>query len=108
MLKNYFITALRNFRQHKVFTLINVLGLSIGISAALVIYLIVQYDFSFEKFQKDGDRIYRVVTDMKFAGEPFNNSGVPFPLPEAARSEITGIEECAAFWTAGPKVSIPT
>src|SRR5258706_8394521 len=108
MIKNYLITALRNLRRNKIFSLINVLGLSIGISAALVIYLIVQYDFSFDKFQKDGDRIYRVVTDMKFAGEPFNNSGVPFPLPEAARKEVSGIEECAAFWTASPKVSIPT
>jgi len=107
MIKNYLVTALRNLRRNKVFSLINVLGLSIGISAALVIYLIIQYDFSFEKFQKDGDRIYRVVTDMKFAGEPFNNSGVPFPLPEATRSEVSGIEECAAFWTTNPKVSIP-
>ncbi len=68
MLKNYFIVAFRNFRHNKVFSLINILGLAIGISAALVIYLIVSYDFSFDTFHKDGDRIYRVVTDMKFAG----------------------------------------
>jgi ABC-type antimicrobial peptide transport system permease subunit len=108
MIKNYLITALRNLRRNKIFSLINVLGLSIGISAALVIFLIVQYDFSFEKFQKDGDRIYRVVADMKFAGEPFYNSGVPWPLPEAARNEVSGIEEGTAFWTASPKVAIPT
>ena len=106
MLKNYFITAFRNFRHHKVFTLINILGLSVGISAALVIYLIVQYDFSFEKSQKDGDRIYRVVSDMKFAGEPFHNSGVTNPLPDAASKEMTGLEASAAIYVYNPKVTI--
>ncbi|HEY4061536.1 MAG TPA: FtsX-like permease family protein [Puia sp.] len=108
MIKNYFITALRNLRRNKIFSLINVLGLAIGISAALVIYLIIQYDFSFEKFQKDRDRIYRVVSDMKFSGEPYYNSGVPWPLSQAAPNEISGIEEYAAFWTGSPKVTIPT
>ena len=53
MLKNYFKTALRNFWRNKTFSTINVLGLSIGISAALVIFLIVYYEFSFDKFQPD-------------------------------------------------------
>ena len=98
MLKNYFITAFRNFRHHKVFTLINILGLSVGISAALVIYLIVKYDFSFERFEPDGDRIYRVVTDMRFSGETFHNSGVTNPLPDAAGKELTGLEGSAAIY----------
>ena len=60
MIKNYLTIALRNFRRNKLFTFINIIGLSIGISAAIVIYLIVNYDFTFDKFHKDGDRIYRV------------------------------------------------
>ena len=66
MFKNYFKTAFRNLKKNKTFSIINVAGLSIGISAALVIYLIVSYDFSFDKFEKDSDRIYRVVSDFKF------------------------------------------
>ena len=61
MLKNYFIVALRSFARNRAFSLINVIGLSIGISASLVIYLIVAYDFSFDKFEKDSNRIYQVV-----------------------------------------------
>jgi len=57
MFKNYFTVALRNFWRNKVFSTINVLGLSIGISAALVIFLIVYYEFSFDKFEQGGDRI---------------------------------------------------
>ncbi|HYC28963.1 MAG TPA: ABC transporter permease, partial [Chitinophagaceae bacterium] len=97
MLKNYFIIAVRNFWKNKVFSFINILGLSIGISAALVIYLIVAYDLGFDKFHKDGDRIFRIVSDFKFPGQDFKNSGVPAPLPAAVRKEITGIELATAF-----------
>jgi len=97
MLKNYFKISLRNIWKNKVFSAINIIGLSIGISAALVIFLIVQYDFSFDKFEKDGDRIYRVVTNLKFAGEPFLTPGVPSPLPIAVRSEVTGLDATVGF-----------
>lgn len=49
MFKTYLTIAYRNFIRNKIFSLINVLGLSIGISASLVIFLIVHYDFSFDK-----------------------------------------------------------
>jgi putative ABC transport system permease protein len=69
MFKNYFKTAIRNLTKNKIFSLINISGLSIGISAALVIYLIVSYDFSFDKFEKDRERIYRITTLSTFSGE---------------------------------------
>ena len=56
MIKNYLLIALRNFWRNRIFSLINIAGLAIGISASLVIYLIVHHEFSYEKFQKDGDR----------------------------------------------------
>ncbi len=109
MFKNYLTIALRNFRNNKIFSLINISGLAIGISAALVIYLIVQFEFSFEKFRKDGDRIYRVVTEMTFPGDvKFPNSGVPMPMPKAVRSDLTGIETATHFVTTyDSKVAIP-
>ncbi len=106
MIKNYFKIAFRNFWKHKIFTLINIVGLSIGISAAIVIYLIVNFDFSFDKFHKDGDRIYRVVTDFVFAGEPIENSGVTGPLGEAVKNEVTGVSRSAPFYTTGYDVII--
>lgn len=99
MLRNYFTLAVRNFRRRKLFSLINVLGLVIGISASLVIYLIVQYQFSFDRFHQDGDRIYRVVTDSRFSGEEYHNRGVTAPLYNAVREEVTGLEVSAGFFT---------
>lgn len=107
MIINYLITAFRTLRHNKVFTLINVLGLSVGISAALIIYLIVQYDFSFEQFRKHKDRTYRIVTMMSFSNSPFPNSGVPYPIIDATRKEVRGIEASASIFAIGAKATVP-
>lgn len=105
MLKNYpiaigFKTAFRNLRNNKLYSAINIFGLAIGISSSLVIFLIVQYGFSFDKFEKGGDRIYRVVTK--------NDARVPFPLGDAMRNEVTGLDVVAPFmpWSFEINVSI--
>ncbi len=107
MIKNYFKVALRSFKRHKLFTFINVIGLSIGISAALVIFLVVYRDFIFDRFHKDKDRIYRVVTDFVYSGEPFYNSGVTGPSPEAVKHEVADLQQSAPFWTQGYNINIP-
>src|SRR5580692_9086561 len=76
MLFHYLKPSLRNLLKKKVITSINILGLSIGISAALVIYLIVQYDYSFDRYEPDSGRVYRIVLH----GEQWDNAGVPVPL----------------------------
>ncbi|HYK45549.1 MAG TPA: FtsX-like permease family protein [Parafilimonas sp.] len=106
MFKNYFIVAFRNFWRNKVFSLINIIGLSIGICASLVIYLVVSYDFSFDKFENDRDHIYRIVTTMHFPGQEFRNSGVPLPIPPAVKKEVTGIDIAAPFHTGNGEVNV--
>ncbi|HVS91613.1 MAG TPA: FtsX-like permease family protein [Mucilaginibacter sp.] len=107
MFKNYLKTAFRSFKRHKLFTFINVIGLAIGISAALVIFLIVYHDFTFDKFHKDGNRIYRVVSDYSYAGDAFYNSGVTGPLPEAIKDDVTGVEVSAPVYSDAYNVLIP-
>ncbi len=109
MLKNYFKTAFRNLLRNKSFSFINIIGLSIGISAALVIFLIVQYDFSFDKFHKNRTRIYRVVTIFNFSGETYKNSGIPYPLANTVRKESTGLDIIIPFtrWQENQKLVIP-
>lgn len=108
MIRNYLKIAFRNFWKHKLFTLINVVGLSIGVSAALVIYLLVQYDLTFDKFHKDGDRIYRVVTNLTFGGQQAYNPGVCGPLPWAVKNQVTGLQEITPIFSlAQPNVTVP-
>ncbi|MDO6432718.1 ABC transporter permease [Flavitalea sp. BT771] len=108
MLKSYFLVAIRSFWRNKTFSLINILGLSIGISASLIIFLLVHFDFSFDKFEKDGARIYRVVLDAKNDGQLSYNNCLPVPMGPAIQKELTGIELVAPFRTLDElKVTIP-
>jgi predicted permease len=75
-----------------VFTAINVLGLSIGVSASLIIFLIVQFEMSYDEGETNADRIYRVVMDMKFNGSEGHTPAVPAPLSSATQREIPGVE----------------
>lgn len=92
MIKNYIKTAFRTFWKNKWFTMINTIGLSIGICSALVIYLVAYFDLTFDKFETNSDRIYRVVTNFTFSGTPAYNPGVCDPLPMAAKASVTGLE----------------
>ncbi len=110
MFKNYFKTAWRTLWKQKAFSAINVLGLAIGISASLVIYLIVSYDLSFDKFERDNNRIYRVVSAYVFSGVKNYAAAVPAPITPAIKTELTGMDAIVPFFkfNNNPKVSIPT
>ncbi len=64
MFFNYFKTALRNIRRHKIFSIINIAGLSIGMACTILILRWVQYELSFDRYHEKADRIYRLATDM--------------------------------------------
>lgn len=91
MLIHYFKSAWRNFVRNRIFSAINVVGLAVGISAALVIFLIVRYEFGYDTFEKGAGSIYRVVLDAKINGMDGHSAGVPAPLGDAIQREITGI-----------------
>lgn len=63
MLKNYFKTGLRNISKHKLFSLLNIVGLSIGMSVTLLILVVFENVIRFDDFQKNRDNIYRVYTE---------------------------------------------
>ena len=61
MLRNYITIAWRNLKKNKVFSLINILGLTIGITVCMMIFLYLVNEFSFDNFHKNGKNIYRVM-----------------------------------------------
>jgi putative ABC transport system permease protein len=108
MLKNYFLVALRTFRRNKTFSFINIIGLSIGISASLVIFLLVQYDFTFDKFEKNNARIYRVVEHGKNQDGSWQNGCLSEPMGAAAQKGVSGLEIVAPIRTLDEtRVTIP-
>ncbi len=87
--------------KHKVFSIINVIGLTIGFSASFVIGLMVYYDTTFDDFHKDGDQIYRVVTDFNSPQGKFYNSGVTLALEDAIK-ENSNFEIVSGFYNERP------
>src|SRR5688572_2470396 len=65
MLKNYFIIAVRNLQKHKIFSLINIVGLSVGIACCTLLALYIKEEFSFEKHFKGYEDIYRLTATFK-------------------------------------------
>ena len=102
MFRNYIKIAWRNLVRRKGHALINIGGLCIGITVCLLIFLIVQFELSFDKYHTNKKLIFRVLT--QFSSETENehstNSGVPFALPQELKTAIPQIEESATVFAA--------
>lgn len=108
MFTNYLKTAWRNIIRHKVFTAVNIGGLSLGICACVVIYLIVSYELSFDTFHPGKERIYRVMGDVtESTGEKLHFARVPPPVSLDGRSTLSGLDALAGIIPYNAKISIP-
>lgn len=102
MYRNYFKTAFRNLLRNKGYAIINITGLTVGIAAALLIYLITSYHLSFDTFHARKDRIYRVITAVQKQGEATGfSSGVPFPVPRGLREDFPQLSKVAGILGSG-------
>jgi putative ABC transport system permease protein len=81
MLVNYFKIAWRNLLKNKVFSAINILGLSAGLSSCILIFLFIQHELSYDRFHKQSGKIYRVTSEM--AGEKNKTDLAVTPAPWA-------------------------
>jgi putative ABC transport system permease protein len=75
MLKNYLRTALRNLWKNRTSTVINLFGLTVGITSSLLICLYIRHELSYDRFQRKGDRIARVIMEYSFNGSNASNKG---------------------------------
>lgn len=98
MLKNYFIVAVRNILKHKFFSAINIFGMTIGITACLLIFLHVTDELSYDRFHQNSDRIYQVGLHAKIAGQDIRTASTCPPLAEALVEEVQGIESATRLF----------
>ena len=107
MFTNYIKIAWRNLINNKLFSLINVIGLTIGLSASFFIGSIIYYESTFEYFHPDKDRIYRVVTTVSSKNEVLHNSGVTLALKDAIKDN-PNFEKLGSLFREQPvKVTVP-
>ncbi len=67
MLKSYFLVALRSIRKNPGYAGVNIFGLTLGISAFLIIFLVIQFELSFDKFHNDSDKIFRINNELRLS-----------------------------------------
>src|ERR1700754_4475794 len=82
MIKNYLRIAFRNLWRHKGFSLLNVIGVTIGMTAFFLIFLYISFEKSYDSFHSKADRIYRLVSDIKTPSETLHLNNPPVPVTE--------------------------
>jgi len=92
MTATFFKLTWRYLERNKIHALINVAGLSLGLVGALVIFLIIRFELSFDKHHREADRIYRLVRADNEFGKTNHTPGVQYPLPQALRNDFPEIE----------------
>jgi putative ABC transport system permease protein len=92
MLRNYFVIASRNLLKHRFFTMINVLGLAVGMSIGLLLIAMLSFLWTYDNFHEHKDNIYRVIstTDDKVNNREF--ASAPLALADRIRSEYPGVD----------------
>ncbi|MDH4198214.1 MAG: ABC transporter permease, partial [Candidatus Aminicenantes bacterium] len=96
MFRNYFVTAWRHIRQQRVHSLINILGLALGMTCTILILLWVRDELSFDRFHENSDRIFRVVADWPRNG--WNGvDASPMPLGPAVEAGVPEVVATVRF-----------
>lgn len=92
MFKSYLKIAYRNIRKNKIYSFINITGLSVGLACCLIILLFVKYELSFDKFHSKAERIYRVDIEAQGQEGISYESCVPFPFAKNFRNDFPEAE----------------
>ncbi|HMF70561.1 MAG TPA: ABC transporter permease, partial [Flavitalea sp.] len=96
MFRNYIKTAIRSLVKGKTFSFINIFGLTVGLTAFLLIALYIFDELTYDSSHKNGDRIYRVVSHItSIEGKETKRGGVGYQLGQRAKTGLTGVSDVA-------------
>src|SRR5262245_18542247 len=98
MLKKYLVTIWRNLTRSKLFSGINLLGLAIGLACFLLIALYVVDELSYDQFNRDAGRIYRVALDARWGGADIHMAQASDIMGPVMKKEFTGVEEVTRIY----------
>jgi len=100
MIKSYFTTAIRNILRHRVFSIINIIGLSIGMTAFFLIFQYIRFEKSYDRWHTKADRIYRVVPDVSTpSGTDHTMGRCTAPVALNLKKDFPGIENAVRMST---------
>ena len=101
MIKNYLLSLYRNITRNKFYSVLNIVGLSVGIAAAIFILLYVQDELSYDKYHEKHERIYRVESHFEISGKDDKFAIVPTPMGPALKIEYPEVEEFCRLYGTG-------
>jgi putative ABC transport system permease protein len=101
MFKNYLKTAWRNIRKNKLFSFINILGLSLGIATCFIIMLYVQDELSYDTFNVNANRIARVIFQADINGGKINESIVMAPVAQTMKTDFPEVADATRLLRLG-------
>ena len=106
MITTYFKIAFRNLKRHRLFSAINILGLTIGMATCMLIMLYVKNELSYDRFNEKADRIVRVVFKGSVQGEKMNEAHVMPPVAQTLRADYPEVQEATRLRNGGfPRIA---
>ena len=101
MWKNYLTIIIRNIRNHRLYSLINIVGLAVGLTSCGLILLWIQHETKYDQHHLNGDHIYRVLRQVKnkTSGDSYFSNGTLGPLGPALKADFPEIEAMTRIYT---------
>ncbi|KQS33498.1 ABC transporter permease [Dyadobacter sp. Leaf189] len=93
MIKNYVVTSLRNLRRNWNFTVINIVGLTLGLACCVLIFFTVRFELSYDKHHKNADRVFRILNHSIADGDKGFNTGMPMPAIGALGNDFPELKK---------------
>lgn len=106
MIENYFKTAFRSLLRHKSYAIINMAGLSIGMAACLVLFLVIRYELSYDTFQPNYAAICNIATRDEYSDGTNFTPGIPYPALASIRTDLPQLTTGALFACSGTQVRV--
>lgn len=106
MFKNYLKVALRYLKRHKGYTIINTIGLAVGIACCILIMLFVKSEWSFDRFHSKSDRIHRAWLEEHYQGEILRSLATPIPLGPVLKAGLPEAEATCRIGSLRPPVRL--
>jgi putative ABC transport system permease protein len=97
MLKNLFLIAIRNFKKDIGYSLLNILGLTIGITFSLFLIFYIRDELNYDRYNKNADRIYRIISYIQEKDKNTNWAITQFPMEPTLKKDFPEVEEAVRF-----------
>src|SRR6185369_2806551 len=105
MIKNLFLVAIRNFKRDKWYSLLNILGLTIGITFSLFLIFYIKDELSYDRYNKNADRLYRITSYIKEPERDTMKMAITqVPLGPTLKNEYPEVEEATRFVSSGKPI----